>query len=497
MPAIPVSISSDVIPEMYEYERTETTVVNSYIRPVVSKYIEQPRQRALPEDERDQAAHPALRRRPLDCALGDGESGQPADVRAGGRRRRRASGSPARGLQQFLTFDMGGTSTDVALIENGTPQTRRETRVGDVTVRAPSIDVRTVGAGGGSIAYVPELTSALRVGPQSAGAVPGPAAYGKGGDAPTVTDANVVLGYCPSDSKLGGDMAIDREPAEKAVAQDRRRARHGAGEGGRRHHQHRQREHVRRAAAGLGRAGLRPARFRADRLRRRRPAARQRAGEADGLLAGHRAARARRALRLRRRHDAACATRPRARSSSGSTTSPTRRCARSSPNSNPTPHKALAAEGVDVRRPGDASIRSTCATTGRAWSCRRHRRRPTSAPTGLRGVAKRFDGMHAQLFTFALDAAHELVNLRAVVLGPQKPSSAADLRRGGPDPEARRRCSARGVYVGDGWREATIYDRAQAQGRQPHRGPAIVVEMDATTLILPVITARSTSSATS
>jgi N-methylhydantoinase A len=82
------------------------------------------------------------------------------------------SGSPSNRASNLLTFDMGGTSTDVALIQNGVARTRRETRVADVTVRAPSIDVRTVGAGGGSIAYVPELTKALRVGPQSAGAVP-------------------------------------------------------------------------------------------------------------------------------------------------------------------------------------------------------------------------------------------------------------------------------------------------------------------------------------
>ena len=112
---------------------------------------------------------------------------------------------------------MGGTSTDVALIQDGEARVRRETRVGDVTVRAPSVDVRTVGAGGGSIAFVPELTKALRVGPESAGAEPGPAAYKKGGDKATVCDANVVLGYLPSDVKLGGDMIIDRESSVKVV----------------------------------------------------------------------------------------------------------------------------------------------------------------------------------------------------------------------------------------------------------------------------------------
>jgi N-methylhydantoinase A len=121
------------------------------------------------------------------------------------------------GFEDILTFDMGGTSTDVALIQNGQARIRRETRVSDVMVRAPSVDVRTIGAGGGSIAFSPELTKALRVGPDSAGADPGPAAYMKGGDKPTVCDANVVLGYLPSDVKLGGAMTINREAAERAV----------------------------------------------------------------------------------------------------------------------------------------------------------------------------------------------------------------------------------------------------------------------------------------
>src|SRR5262249_29737271 len=120
------------------------------------------------------------------------------------------------GFKNLLTFDMGGTSTDVALIEKGEPQLRRETRVGDVTVRASSLDVRTVGAGGGSIAAVPQLTGALRVGPQTAGAVRGPAAYGKGGTEPAVTDANVVLGHLPP-SLIGGAMKLDVNAARTAV----------------------------------------------------------------------------------------------------------------------------------------------------------------------------------------------------------------------------------------------------------------------------------------
>jgi N-methylhydantoinase A len=111
---------------------------------------------------------------------------------------------------------MGGTSTDVALCQNGQPTIGRETAIGHFRIKVPSVNVHTVGAGGGSIAHVPELTKALRVGPQSAGAEPGPAAYGKGGTDPTVTDANVVLGHLPP-RLLGGEMALDAEAARAAV----------------------------------------------------------------------------------------------------------------------------------------------------------------------------------------------------------------------------------------------------------------------------------------
>src|SRR2546427_5321019 len=111
---------------------------------------------------------------------------------------------------------MGGTSTDVALCQNGQPTLGRETAIGQFRIKVPSVNVHTVGAGGGSIGHVPQLTKALRVGPQSAGAEPGPAAYGKGGEEPTVTDANVVLGHLPP-SLLGGEMELDVEAARAAV----------------------------------------------------------------------------------------------------------------------------------------------------------------------------------------------------------------------------------------------------------------------------------------
>jgi N-methylhydantoinase A len=214
----PISVSSEVVPEMQEYERTETTVMNSYVRPEMSKYVHN-LLAALKKRMGDEVLLSILR---SDGGLASGRAAADSPVNmlmsgpAGG-----VTGAiyfcSRAGFDDILTFDMGGTSTDVALIQNSKARVRRETFVGDVKVRAPSVDVRTVGAGGGSIAFVPELTKALRVGPESAGAVPGPAAYMKGGDKPTVCDANVVLGYLPSDAQLGGKMAINKEAAEKAV----------------------------------------------------------------------------------------------------------------------------------------------------------------------------------------------------------------------------------------------------------------------------------------
>ena len=215
MPGIPVSISSEIMPEMQEYERTLTTVANSYVAPVVSNYIGN-----LSNELDKQGVDANLHILRSDGGLATAEVAKNAPVTllmsgpAGG-----VSGAlwiaEQAGYKNLLTFDMGGTSTDVALVENGVPRVRRETTVGDVTVKASSLDVRSVGAGGGSIAHVPELTGALRVGPESAGADPGPAAYGKGGERPTVTDANLALGRLPT--RLAGDMVLNRAAAEQSI----------------------------------------------------------------------------------------------------------------------------------------------------------------------------------------------------------------------------------------------------------------------------------------
>ncbi|MEQ8516815.1 MAG: hydantoinase/oxoprolinase family protein, partial [Chromatocurvus sp.] len=161
----PISISSDVVPEMQEYERTETTVVNSYVRPEVARYVDN-LQRAL-EDRMGGDTHLSILRSDGGLASARASSESPVNLLMSG-----PAGGVAgaiyfcsrAGYDNILTFDMGGTSTDVALIQDSKARVRRETYVGDVRVRAPSVDVRTVGAGGGSIAFVPELTKALRVG---------------------------------------------------------------------------------------------------------------------------------------------------------------------------------------------------------------------------------------------------------------------------------------------------------------------------------------------
>jgi N-methylhydantoinase A len=482
LPSVPVSISNDVIPEMYEYERAETTVVNSYIRPVVSKYV-QNLERELTSKMKGVQLHilrsdgglssaRAAMDRPVNLLM----SG-PAGGVAG------ALGIATRaGFNKLLTFDMGGTSTDVALIENGLPQTRRETRVGDVTVRAPSIDVRTVGAGGGSIAYSPELTKSLRVGPQSAGAVPGPAAYRKGGEAPTVTDANVVLGYLPADSKLGGDMVIDRGLAEKAV----RKIADALGLG------------LEKAAEGIVNIvnenmcgalrlvsieqGYDPRDFaliafggagplHANALAKLINSWPVIVPPGPGVLCAYGDATTR--LRneasrtLVQRFDTLSDTQVKAILAELEQDA----------------HKALASEGVG------ASGQQTLYQIDMRYAGQGMKLTVDIPPAefrdeGLAGVAKRFDKMHEQLFTFALDAGHELVGLRAVALGPQKPIVGAAVRRGGQDPSAAAAHRTR-VFVGDDWREATIYDRSKLEAGNRIVGPAIVVEMDATTLILP------------
>lgn len=223
-PGFPVTISSDVLPEFREYERTLTACMNSYVRPGVKVYVDK-----LVSSLRGRDVRGDLNLLRSDAGLMTAKlasehpiygilSGPSGGVAGALYVARRA------GYDNVLTFDMGGTSTDVALCQDGQPTVERQTEVpyglglpGEVIpIKVPSLNVRSVGAGGGSIAHVPEVTGALRVGPQSAGADPGPACYGKGGQEPTVTDANVAVGHLPP-QLLGGEIQLDVEAAKAAV----------------------------------------------------------------------------------------------------------------------------------------------------------------------------------------------------------------------------------------------------------------------------------------
>lgn len=216
-PALPVSISSEILPEFREYERTVTTVMNAYVSPVLDRYLLSLRERLA--QERIGADLRVVR---SDGGLMSLDSARATPVHtvlsgpAGGVQGAAYVASWA-GFDRILTFDMGGTSTDVATCVGGAPTITRETVVGEFPVRAPSVEVESIGAGGGSIAYVAEVTGALRVGPRSAGAQPGPACYARGGEEPTVTDANVVLGHLPP-RLLGGAMELDAEAAVAAIS---------------------------------------------------------------------------------------------------------------------------------------------------------------------------------------------------------------------------------------------------------------------------------------
>jgi N-methylhydantoinase A len=215
-PNIPVSISSEILPEFREYDRAITTVMNDYVRPIMTRYLSR-------IEDRLAADGVAAR---LHIVRSDG--GLMSAAAAAARPVHTVLSGPAGGVTstamvarrmnhpRLLAFDMGGTSTDVSVILDGQPTITRSTEVGAFPAKVPTLDVRSVGAGGGSIADVSALTKSLRVGPRSAGARPGPAGYGRGGTEPTVSDANIVLGYLPP-VLLGGDMALDLPAATKAV----------------------------------------------------------------------------------------------------------------------------------------------------------------------------------------------------------------------------------------------------------------------------------------
>ena len=236
LPSLPISLSSDILPEYREFERTATTTINAYVQPLVARYLAQ-LERKLTEQATitrpsihimqsnggvialEQAAQQAARvvlSGPAGGAVGAFAVAEQA-IRS--LSPRLPCSLPTDGTVNIITFDMGGTSTDVALCPGQIPTTA-ESIITDLPLRLPVIDIHTVGAGGGSIAFV-DLGGALQVGPRSAGAVPGPACYGRGGDLPTVTDANLMLGRLDASGFLGGsgDVQIDEAAARRVLQQ--------------------------------------------------------------------------------------------------------------------------------------------------------------------------------------------------------------------------------------------------------------------------------------
>jgi N-methylhydantoinase A len=212
-----VSTSSDLLPQIREYFRLSTVVANAYVAPVLGRYVRQLEQRldargiaptsrfTMQSNGGSAPFHSTASR-----AVGTILSGPAGGVTAG-----RALAAAA-GLEDIITFDMGGTSCDVSLIQNGEPVITDRSKIGGRDIAVPMLDINTVSAGGGTVASV-DAQGGLHVGPQSAGAVPGPACYGRGGELATVTDANVVLGYLSPGQLLGGAMQLDAVAARKVV----------------------------------------------------------------------------------------------------------------------------------------------------------------------------------------------------------------------------------------------------------------------------------------
>ena len=481
-PGFPVTLSAHVLPEFREYERTLTACMNSYVRPKVASYVEQLQRELkgigatadvniLRSDAGLMTTVEAMRN-PIYGIL-SGPSGGVAGALYVARKA---------GFEDILTFDMGGTSTDVALCQGGEPTIGRETSIGHFRIKVPSVNVHTVGAGGGSIAHVPELTKALRVGPQSAGADPGPASYGRGGTEPTVTDANVVLGHLPP-SLLGGEMALDADAARASVQT---------------------------IADAMGLDSAEEA--------------------AEGILAivNENMAGALRLVSVQRGHD------PRefalvAYGGAGPLhANAVAEIMGSFPVLVPPAPGLLCAIGdlvadfrdefaqTYIRVFGDAdanevgTILESLGERARAWletegiddaarsitytaDMRYHRQgyeipvsiEPDEARRGLEGLEERFNVLHEQLYGFRMPGtACEIVNLRAIGSGavpkPELPVGQAG------DADASAAVTEEHEIVFKGERLATkIYDRAKLAPGHHFDGPAIVTEFDSTTVVLP------------
>lgn len=479
MPDVPVSLSHVVLPEMQEYERTLTTVANAAVRPVVGRYV-----RNLRERLRGAGMAGKLSLLRSDGGLMTSEKSEEHPVSllmsgpAGGVTGAIWVGKNA-GIRNILTLDVGGTSTDVALIENLEARRVRTTEVGHLSVRASALDVKTVGAGGGSIAYVPELTGALRVGPQSAGAVPGPVAYGKGGTLPTVTDANVVLGYLP-EALLGGTFKLDREGSIKAVqtiADALKIDLYAAARGiidivnenmfGALRMISVQQGYDPRDFALMGFGGAGPLHVNAvARLMGSWPAI---SPVSPGVLCALGDATTRMRTETARSFST-LASKTTADTLTGALAEMEKQIRAELEN------EGVAADAISVVFEVDVRY------SGQAFEVPMEVTLAELNGKGVTALTDRFDEEHHRLFTFNMDSEHEIVNLRAVALGQALDLPAAKLPTGNGDP-AEAKIRDHEIYMDGRMQPAVIYDRAKLKTGDVIKGPAIVIEMDSTTLV--------------
>lgn len=478
---VPISLSSEILPEMYEYERTLTTVANSAVRPVVGRYVKN-----LETELRSMGMAGRLSLLRSDGGLMSSAKSQDAPVNllmsgpAGG-----VTGAlwvaKHAGFKNILTLDVGGTSTDVALIENAEPRLVRNTDVGHLSVRVSSLDVKTVGAGGGSIAHVPELTKALRVGPESAGADPGPACYGKGGELPTVTDANVVLGNLP-EALLGGSFNLDRDAAKKTV----QTIADGLGIG------------LYEAAAGIIDI-VNENMFGALRM----ISVQQGYDPRDFALMGFGGAgslHSNAVAKLMGSWPVIVPNSPGVLCALGDATTRMRaeaaqsyslkRSATSSGEVLATLEKLgaqvtdeLTAEGVAKK---EISVRYAVDMRyyGQGFEITMPVDSKGFAKGGLEALCEAFDAEHRRMFTFNMDTEHEVVNLRAVALGRETNLPAMEIAQGTGNPKAAK-IRDHEIWSGGKAHAAAIFDRSKLLAGDKIKGAAIVTEMDSTTLILP------------
>lgn len=480
LPGIPVSLSSDILPEKQEYERALTTVANSAVRPAVAKYVNN-----LRSELRSQNMNGLINLLRSDGGLMSSEKSEELPVSllmsgpAGG-----VSGAlwiaKHAGYGNLLTLDMGGTSTDVSLIENGVPRLTRDTEVGDLSVRTSSLDIKTVGAGGGSIAHVPELTKALRVGPESAGAVPGPACYGRGGELPTVTDANVVLGYLPK-ALLGGEMELDVEASTKAV----KSVADGLGIS------------VMEAAAGIIDI-VNENMFGAIRL----VSVQQGYDPRDFALVGFGGAgplHANAIGKLSGSWPVIIPPSPGVLCAYGDAT--TRMRSENARSFSNTLDKTGVDEVLDIldqmaeeavqqleeqgvsRDEQEVVFEAGVRYQGQGFEVSLPLARADLESKGLNALSDAFHAEHEKLFTFRLNVAIELVNLRATALGLEANVKAIKIDEGSGDPSAAA-IDTTTVWMDNKEQQATIYDRAKLRSGDKITGPAIITEMDSTSLVL-------------